>query len=130
MDKVFQNFYERTKIIFWVKHELNTPLYRHFQEDSSYFKKPNYILTTRATLTFDLSHEYAVGSTPWKRCARVSFLIKLYAWGLQLYHIKKRLWHSCFLVKIVKFLRTPLVSASESAGEGLMISKCKKIWLD
>ena len=38
-------------------------------------------------------------------CARVSILIKLQAWGLQLY-LKKRLWHSCFPVKFAKFLRT------------------------
>ena len=37
-------------------------------------------------------------------CGRVSFLIKLQA--IQLY-LKKRLWHSCFRVNFVKFLRTP-----------------------
>ena len=41
-------------------------------------------------------------------CARVSFLIKLYAseaWGLHLY--KKRDWHRCFPVNFAKYLRTP-----------------------
>ena len=36
-------------------------------------------------------------------CARVSFLIKLQAATL----LKKRLWHRCFPVNFVKFLRTP-----------------------
>ena len=39
-------------------------------------------------------------------CARVSFLIKLQASGLQ-FSLKKRLWHSCFPMNFVKFLRTP-----------------------
>ena len=38
-------------------------------------------------------------------CARVSFLIKLQAWLATLF--KKRLWHRCFPVNFVKFLRTP-----------------------
>ena len=38
-------------------------------------------------------------------CARASFLIMLQASALQLY--LKRLWHRCFLVNFVKFLRTP-----------------------
>ena len=38
----------------------------------------------------------------------VSFLIKLQASGLQLY-LKKRLWHRCFPVNFVKFLRTPFL---------------------
>ena len=33
-------------------------------------------------------------------CARVSFLIKLQGWGLQL-------WHWCIPVNLMKFLRTP-----------------------
>ena len=37
-------------------------------------------------------------------CARVSFLIKLQAWPATL--LKKRLWHRCFPVNIVKSLRT------------------------
>ena len=37
-------------------------------------------------------------------CARVSFLIKLQAWLATLF--KKRLWHRCFPVNFVKFLRT------------------------
>ena len=41
-------------------------------------------------------------------CARVSFLIKLQASGLQLY-LKKRLWRRCFPVNIEKFLRTPFL---------------------
>ena len=39
-----------------------------------------------------------------KTYARASFLIKLQAWGLQLYQ-KKRLWHWCFLGNVAKFLR-------------------------
>ena len=42
-------------------------------------------------------------------CARVSFLIKLQAWGLQLY-LKKRLWHRCFPVNFAKFLTTPFLT--------------------
>ena len=38
-------------------------------------------------------------------CARVSFLIKLQARPATL--LKKKLWHSCFPVNFVKFLRTP-----------------------
>ena len=37
--------------------------------------------------------------------ARVCFLIKLQAWGLQFY-LKKRLWHKCFPLSFAKFLRT------------------------
>ena len=40
--------------------------------------------------------------------ARVSFLIKLQVWGLRPSTLlKKRLWHRCFPVNFVKFLRTP-----------------------
>ena len=40
-------------------------------------------------------------------CARVSFLIKLQASGLSpTTLLKKRLWHRCFPVNFVKFLRT------------------------
>ena len=39
-------------------------------------------------------------------CARVSFLVKLQAWRLQLY-LKKRLRYRGFPVNFVKFLRTP-----------------------
>ena len=46
-------------------------------------------------------------------CARVSFLKKLQARGLQ----KKRLWHRCFPVNFVKFLRTPPVAASMMTPE-------------
>ena len=38
-------------------------------------------------------------------CARVSFLIKLQAWPETL--LKKGLWHRCFPVNFVEFLRTP-----------------------
>ena len=38
-------------------------------------------------------------------CVRVSFLIKLQAWPATL--LKKKLWHKCFPVNYVKFLRTP-----------------------
>ena len=37
-------------------------------------------------------------------CARVCFLIKLQAWGQQLYY--KRLWHMCSPLNFLKFLRT------------------------
>ena len=38
---------------------------------------------------------------------RVSFLIKLQAWGLRpATLLKKRLWHRCFPVNFVNFLRT------------------------
>ena len=41
-------------------------------------------------------------------CSRVSFLIKLQASGLSpTTLLKKRLWHRCFPVNFVKFLRTP-----------------------
>ena len=41
-------------------------------------------------------------------CARVSFSIKLQASGLRpATLLKKRLWHTCFPVNFVKFLRTP-----------------------
>ena len=39
-------------------------------------------------------------------CARVFFLIKLQASGLQPY-LKKRHWHRCFPANFAKFLRTP-----------------------
>ena len=41
-------------------------------------------------------------------CARVSFSIKLQALGPRSATLlKKRLWHRCFPVNFVKFLRTP-----------------------
>ena len=39
--------------------------------------------------------------------ARASFLIKFQVLGLQLY--QKRLWHRCFPVNFVKFLRIPFL---------------------
>ena len=40
-------------------------------------------------------------------CTRVSFLIKLQAWGLMpATLLKKRLWHRCFPVNFTQFLRT------------------------
>ena len=42
-------------------------------------------------------------------CARVSFLIKLQVWSLQLC-LKKRLWHMCFPVNFAKFLTTPFLT--------------------
>ena len=39
-------------------------------------------------------------------CVRVSFLIKLQAFGKPATLSKKRLWHSCFPVNFVKFQRT------------------------
>ena len=39
---------------------------------------------------------------------RASFLIKLQAWPATL--LKKRLWHRCFPVNFVKFLRTPFLT--------------------
>ena len=42
-----------------------------------------------------------------KTCTRVSFLIKLQASGLRpATLLKKRLWHRCFPMNFVKFLRT------------------------
>ena len=41
-------------------------------------------------------------------CASVSFLIKLQDWPATL--LKKRLWHRCFPVNFVKFLRTPFLT--------------------
>ena len=41
-------------------------------------------------------------------CARASFLITLQASALQLF--KQRLWHRCFPVNFVKFLRTPFLT--------------------
>ena len=44
-------------------------------------------------------------------CARVSFLIKLPAWGLRpATLLKKRVWYRCFPVNFVKFLRTPFLT--------------------
>ena len=41
-------------------------------------------------------------------CARVSFSIKLQAWGLRpVTLLKKGRWHRCFLVNFAKFLGTP-----------------------
>ena len=41
-------------------------------------------------------------------CARASFLIKLQAWPETL--SKRGLWHRCFHVNFVKFLRTPFLT--------------------
>ena len=70
-------------------------------------------------------------------CARVSFLIKLQAWGLQLY-LKKRLWPRCFAVNFVKFFRTPFLQ--NTSGRMLLwiicllickLSACRypRIWI-
>ena len=40
-------------------------------------------------------------------CARVSFLINLQAWSLQLYW--KKLWLKCFLVNFAEFVRAPFL---------------------
>ena len=51
-------------------------------------------------------------NSPENTCARVSFLIKLQALGLQLWHrrlLKKRLWHRRFHVNFAKYLRTPFL---------------------
>ena len=54
-----------------------------------------------------------------KTGARVSFLMKLQAWGLRPATLsKKRLWHTCFPVNLgeffrTSFYRTPLVTASD-----------------
>ena len=40
-------------------------------------------------------------------CARVSFLVKLQAWGRQPY--QKRHWHRCFPVNFAKFPRAPFL---------------------
>ena len=42
-------------------------------------------------------------------CGKVSFWIKLQAWGLQLY-LKKRIWHRCFSANFTKFLRTTFLT--------------------
>ena len=43
-------------------------------------------------------------------CVRVTFLIKLQASGLTpATLLKKSLWHRCFPVNFVKFLRTPFL---------------------
>ena len=42
-------------------------------------------------------------------CARVSFLIKLQVWGLQLY-LKKRLWYRCFPVNVGTLFITLFIS--------------------
>ena len=48
-------------------------------------------------------------------CARVSFLIKLQDSGLRTATLlKKRLWHRCFPVNFVKFLRTPFLQNTSS----------------
>ena len=48
-------------------------------------------------------------------CARVSFLIKLQASGLRpATLLKKRLWHWCFPVNFVTFLRTPFLQNTSS----------------
>ena len=43
-------------------------------------------------------------------CSRVSFLIKLPAWGPATLLLKKRLWHKCFPLNFAKFLRTPFLT--------------------
>ena len=42
-------------------------------------------------------------------CVRASFFNKVAGWGMQLYLLKKRLSHRCFLVNFAKFLRTPFL---------------------
>ena len=49
-------------------------------------------------------------------CARVSFLVKLQAASATL--LKKRLWHRCFPVTFVKFLRTPFLQ--NTSGQVLL----------
>ena len=52
-------------------------------------------------------------------CARVSFLIKLKASALRF--IKRRLWHWCFPVNFVKFLRSPFLQSTS----GQLLLSCK-----
>ena len=55
-------------------------------------------------------------------CARVSFLVKLQAWGLRpATSLRKRLWHRCFSMNFTKFLRTPFLKEyfRATASDGL-----------
>ena len=52
-------------------------------------------------------------------CARVSFIIKLQNWALQLF-LKKKCRHRCFPVNFVKFLKTAF---SQNTSGQLLLSK-------
>ena len=56
-------------------------------------------------------------------CARASFLIKLQASGL-----KKRLWHRCFPVNFVKFLRAPFFTEHIWTTASVNASIFNKVW--
>ena len=76
------------------------------------------------TCYFPLNYMFLTGAVVWRcsvkkvfldisqnsrenTCARVSFLVKLQAWGLTL--LEKRLWHRCFSANFAKFLRIPFI---------------------
>ena len=67
-------------------------------------------------------------------CATVSFLVKLQAWGLQFYLLKKKPWHRCFSMNFAKFLRAPPVVASVTYRITLikfmvtLLIRCKLKW--
>ena len=64
-------------------------------------------------------------------CARVSFLIKLQARPATL--LKKRLWHRCFPVSFVNFLRTLFLQNTSGRlllkqNQVLLVSQIKESW--
>ena len=65
-------------------------------------------------------------------CARAYFLIKLQSSRLPIL-LKKRLWHRCFPVNFVKFLRTPFFTehlwATASGYQRSSLEHCSLWWL-
>ena len=60
MEKFYRNYYERTKTKFWVKHEINPPLQRHFNNLAHILR--NFAISSEILKTyFTPGHFFAKG---------------------------------------------------------------------
>ena len=95
--------------LFWVV-SLSSELFPWFYDSCFSLRKLFRILFRSSHRKCSIKEGVLKNFAKFKRntCARVSFLIKLQAWGLRLATLsKKRPWHSCFPVNFAKFSRTP-----------------------
>ena len=93
--------------LFWVV-SLSSELFPWFYDSCFSLRKLSRILFRSSHRKCSIKEGVLKNFAKFKRntCARVSFLIKLQAWGLRpATLLKVRLWHKCFPVNFDKFLR-------------------------
>ena len=93
--------------LFWVV-SLSSELFPWFYDSCFSLRKLSRILFRSSHRKCSIKEGVVKNFAKFKRntCARVSFLIKLQAWGLRpATLLKVRLWHKCFPVNFDKFLR-------------------------